>query len=217
MRKGVTVIEILVVLAIVAVLAAVLIAALAHGWGHQSVDHPAYKASCMSNVKNIGLGFAMYQNDHEHMPTVTEGAATGALGMGFLWEGGYIDSNDLFSCPENKTEPEWEGIRAYRDALARGFNSSGDRWHAGTLGYDYDNTMPHDVEPLRVILADKTTRNHGSEGSVALFADKHAEYLKADPTGGAVPNMYLNDTDIYRGVSGGKKDCFLNGPDTDDR
>lgn len=216
MRKAFTAIELLVVLAIVSILAAVLLAGMVHGWWHRGGHRPSYKMSCISNVKNIGLGFAMYENDHRAMPNVKAGADTGALGLGLLREGRYIDSDAIFACPAWKTEPEWDSIRAYRDALSRGFNRRGDRWHAKTLGYDYDNTVPHAAEPMRVIAADKDTSHH-EDGSIALFMDKHAEYLKEGAVLGEVPNRYLSDTDIYQGTPGEEKDCFLNGPDTDDR
>lgn len=58
-RKGFTLIELLVVIAIIAVLAAILFPVFARA------KEAAKKTSCLSNLKNIGTAFAMYQSDND--------------------------------------------------------------------------------------------------------------------------------------------------------
>jgi prepilin-type N-terminal cleavage/methylation domain-containing protein len=58
-KAGFTLIELLVVIAIIAILAAMLLPALS------AAKQKAQRAGCLSNLKQIGLGFAIYLGDHE--------------------------------------------------------------------------------------------------------------------------------------------------------
>jgi len=63
-RKGFTLIELLVVIAIIAILAAILFPVFARA------RMKAQQISCLSNVKQLSLGFLMYTADHEgRMPS----------------------------------------------------------------------------------------------------------------------------------------------------
>jgi prepilin-type N-terminal cleavage/methylation domain-containing protein len=57
--RGFTLIELLVVIAIIAIIAAILLPAL------NSAKEQAQRADCLSNLKQIGLAFTVYLNDHE--------------------------------------------------------------------------------------------------------------------------------------------------------
>lgn len=124
MRKhvatGFTLIELLVVIAIIAILAAILFPVFARA------RENARRASCMSNLKQIGLGMMQYSQDYdEHEPRVNvcgpQLLETGVLSTGtvctspagtyyHLWWHmiyPYVRSTQVFICPS--TTATWTG------------------------------------------------------------------------------------------------------------
>ena len=91
-----TLIELLVVIAIIAILAAILFPVFARA------RESARRASCQSNLKQIGLGFEMYKNDYDQ---IWPAADTYVNNQYIAWPTmvqPYIKSAQVFECPSGE-------------------------------------------------------------------------------------------------------------------
>lgn len=108
--KGFTLIELLVVIAIIAILAAILFPVFARA------RENARRTSCLSNLKQIGLGFMMYTQDYDekypqsfaYNPQVPANGSWGGSPGAYYWFWQnmiypYVKSNQLFVCPNGDT------------------------------------------------------------------------------------------------------------------
>lgn len=92
-KKGFTLIELLVVIAIIAILAAILFPVFA------KAREKARQASCLSNMKQLGLAVKMYSMDNDD--TIMPITASGYTNFNTIFYGlqPYIKNTNIFGCP----------------------------------------------------------------------------------------------------------------------
>ena len=150
-RRGFTLVELLVVIAVIAILAALLLPALA------KAKVSAKSAACKSNLRQLGLALNMYVDDYGKYPgngaMYAGGAFQGIRGTGMNWLnpylGGHFDPNSslnwyysfptsptVFNCPAENPRylpglPWASGSIQYN--LGYGYNEIGTWWKDGKL------------------------------------------------------------------------------------
>src|SRR6187401_2552257 len=96
-KQGFTLIELLVVIAIIAILAAILFPAFARA------RENARRASCQSQLKQIGLGIAQYTQDYDEKYPLVYVCYDGTCNSDYqYWQGlvqPYMKSTQIFVCP----------------------------------------------------------------------------------------------------------------------
>jgi len=97
-RRAFTLIELLVVIAIISVLAAILFPVFAQA------REKARQASCLSNLKQVGLGLMQYTQDYDETPPRTWHDRLGNWTSKVTWNqmlDSYIKSRDVYRCPSD--------------------------------------------------------------------------------------------------------------------
>lgn len=163
-RSGFTLIELLVVIAIIAILAAILFPVFSRA------RENARKTSCMSNMKQLGLGLQQYMQDYDsRFPLMQQGMS----GLG--WAYGiqpYVKSEQILQCPTDQNDPL--GGATLEDRAAQiGFT---DYFYNANIGFT-STTHPAPWKEASVVYPSNTIilaeGDGGSKNSLSTFNNDH--------------------------------------------
>lgn len=191
-KKGFTIIEILVVIAIIGILAGILLPALSRS------KEAARRTNCSLNVKQIGQALSLYANENaELFPTST----TTMTALNLLYPL-FIKEKKLFKCPSDKgvtlatNAGITQGVALDRDQCSYGYsalplslthNSSlaviSDR--PSTVNGGSTQNQPYANAPTHkgVSLAVANVADTGGDGQNIAYLDGHVEFLTTNTAG----------------------------------
>jgi len=143
-RSGFTLIELLVVIAIIAILAAILFPVFAQA------REKARGISCLSNLKQAGLAYAMYTQDYDETTPLQK---SNTDGYWFNLIQPYVKNWQLMLCPDRSLTTTKTGL-SYPTALNGRLQGYGynDGWTSDS-GYGLTLQMPDGTRPGRSIAA----------------------------------------------------------------
>jgi len=132
-KTGFTLIELLVVIAIIAILAAILFPVFSRA------RENARRASCQSNLKQIGLAFQQYISDNDDRFPQMGPVLPQTFGWAYFIQP-YMKSEQVLQCPSEPNDPP-SGANLDARAVGAGFT---DYFYNANIGFvDPASTPPH--------------------------------------------------------------------------
>jgi len=155
-RRAFTLIELLVVIAIIAILAAILFPVFGRA------RENARRASCQSNLKQIGLGILQYAQDFdERFPLAVTGGTSTPVGWADAIQP-FLKSTQIYQCPSETTDPN-------SDPVSYGYS---DYWYNAVLSRTSNTTGPNNVSVPISVVANATLTVMNGDGVAGSAASR---------------------------------------------